>query len=177
VLRTTGVFQIQFCHNKRSRNKRDCNRTGHNFCCCMLIKINFVTQNINYIETNTETVSGGGWNITVDLKLMQMYILPGGPVRRILVRLYGRRRFCYDNTPSLLQVSFLKFSMFCGFFCTFLPTSVRSTFLPPHYWHKIISSWPSYLLIVCKCPYRISLLYSWFQVKILQLILFLLHRF
>jgi len=57
----------------------------------MLIKINFMTENINYTETSTETVSGGGWNITADLKLVPMYILPGGPLRRILVRLYGRR--------------------------------------------------------------------------------------
>jgi hypothetical protein len=39
---------------QRSRNRRHCNRTGHIFCCCMLIKINFVIENINYTEINTE---------------------------------------------------------------------------------------------------------------------------
>jgi len=165
VLRTTTVFQIQLCHYKRPGNRRCCSRIGHIFCCCLLIKINFVTENINYAEINTETSGGAGWNITADLKLVQKGILPRGPVSRIPVRLYGRHRFCYQNTPSFIQVSFLKFPMFCSFFWIFLPASVRSTFLPPHYWHKIISSWTSYLLIACKCSYSISLLYSRFQSK------------
>jgi hypothetical protein len=46
----------------------------------MLIKIDFVTENINYTEINTETLSGAGWNINTDLKHVQMFILPGGPV-------------------------------------------------------------------------------------------------
>jgi hypothetical protein len=109
---------------------------GHTFCCCtLLIQTNFVTENINCTEINTETVSGAGWNITADLKLVQVYILPGGPVRRIPARLYVRRRFCYQNTPSLIQVSFLKFSVFCIFLPAIL--YLRSTFLPPHHCTKL----------------------------------------
>jgi hypothetical protein len=63
VLRTSSVLQIQLCHHKRSRNRRDCNRTGQTFCFCMLIKTNFVTEYINYTEVNTETISGACWNI------------------------------------------------------------------------------------------------------------------
>jgi hypothetical protein len=167
-------FKFKKCHYKRSRNRTDWNTMGHIFC-CMMIKINFLTHNVKYTEINIETISKAVWNITADLNHVQMYILTGGPVRRIPERLYGRRRFCYQNTPLLIQVSFLKFSMFCSFFCIFLPTSVWSTFLSPRYWHKIIPSWPRFL-IACKCPYRIYVLYLWFQVKILQSILSLFHH-
>ena len=133
----------------------------------MLIKINFVTENINYTEKNTENISGAGWNITADLKLVQIFILPGGPVCRILVGLYGRCRFCYQNIPithtglipEVLYVLWLLLNLPSSFCSVYLSSSTlmaqNYTFffkLPPHSLLVSIPHKPLVLMVSSKDP-------------------------